>query len=75
MKYSLKLKKTNLIRVWTAFSRTLGKIVAHVIGNERDCAYELYIKAKAAVGRIALIYTDANSCYAEAFSYYGVSPT
>jgi IS1 family transposase len=30
-------------------------------------ALSIYRKAKAAVGRIAHIYTDANSCYAQAF--------
>ena len=60
--------------VWTAFSRQTGKIVAYLI--RRDCAVEtaieLYEKAKQAVGRIAHIYTDANSCYDLAFKRYGV---
>ena len=60
------------MRVWTAFSRGTGKIVAYVIGNERDCAYELYCKTKRAVGKITCIYTDANSCYAESFAAHGV---
>lgn len=58
--------------MWTAFSRTLGKIVAYVIGEGRDCAFQLYSKAKQAVGNIEMIYTDPNSCYAESFKANGV---
>jgi IS1 family transposase len=50
----------------------LGKIVAFVIGNKRDCAFELFCKASEAVGKIQTIYTDANSCYAESFAAHSV---
>ena len=53
--------------MWTAYSRTLGKIVAFVIGRQSDCAYELYTKGLHIVGNIELIYTDAYSCYKQSF--------
>ena len=58
--------------VWTAYSRTLGQIVAFVIGKERDCAYELFCEAERAVGNIGRIYTDANTCYKESFAFHNI---
>ena len=60
--------------IWTAFARKLGKIVAFVIGYKGglQCAIDLYNKAKAAVGSIACIFTDANSVYDVAFRRYCV---
>ena len=61
--------------VWTALSRQSGKLVAFVISSK--CAIEtaqlLYGKAKAAVGDILLIFTDANSCYDRAFTLLGIA--
>ena len=51
----------------------LGRIVAFVIGNGRDCAYELFCKAKKAVGKIQLVFTDPNSCYQESFAVNAVN--
>jgi len=44
-----------------------------VIGTSRECAAELYWARKRAVGEIAHIYTDGNSCYGETFAETGVS--
>jgi len=59
--------------VWTAYSRNRGKVVAYVIGTSRECAAELYLASKRAVGKIAHIYTDGNSCYSEMFAEIGIS--
>ena len=68
-----KFRKRCFSVVWTAFSRSLGKIVAFVIGVERDCAYKLFRKAQQVVGKISLVYTDPNSCYEESFKANGVA--
>lgn len=54
--------------IWTAYSRRQGKVVAYVIGKSKDCARQLYNKAKSVVGKITRIYTDGNSCYKEVFT-------
>jgi len=72
--------------VWTALSRRTGKIVAFVISQicgirygkfetvgSVETAQLLYDKAKAAVGEIAFVYTDANSCYDRAFALRGLT--
>lgn len=59
--------------IWTAFSRRLGRVVAFHIGDEGVAsAMAIYRLAKQAVGSIAIIYTDANSCYRLAFQRNGV---
>jgi IS1 family transposase len=65
-------KGGNRLPVWTAYSRGSGKIVAYVIGRTKECAVELYNKARLAVGTIRHIYTDGNSCYAEMFKKIGI---
>jgi IS1 family transposase len=44
-----------------------------VIGKASECAIKPYHAAKQAVGKIARIYTDANSCYSEMFARIGIS--
>ena len=58
--------------IWTAFSRRLGRVVAFHIGQGITGAITIYNLAKAAVGNIEVIYTDANSCYRLAFERNGV---
>jgi len=59
--------------VWTAYSRRQKRVVAYHIGDKGvDSAMAIYRLAKQAVGRIEMIFTDANSCYALAFARYGV---
>jgi IS1 family transposase len=59
--------------IWTAFSRRLGRVVAFHIGDKGvTSAMAIYRLAKAAVGAIDIIYTDANSCYRLAFARHGV---
>ena len=59
--------------VWLAYSRQRGKIVAHKIGKNSDCAIELYYATKKVVSNIKMIYTDSNSCYSQRFSDIGIS--
>ena len=60
--------------IWTAFSRRRNRVIAYHIGDKGvTSAMTIYQLAKQAVGRIAQIYTDANSCYALAFERMGVS--
>ena len=61
------------MQVWTAYSRRRGQIVAHIIGQAKECAVGLYYKTLQAVGKIGHIYTDANSCYSEMFEHIGIS--
>ena len=54
--------------IWTAFSRRQNRVVAYHIGDKGVAsAMTIYQLAKQAVGAIAAIYTDANSCYHLAF--------
>ncbi len=51
--------------IWTAFSRRKNRVVAYHVGDKGvTSAMTIYQPTKQAVGRIAQIYTDANSCYA-----------
>ena len=60
--------------IWTAFSRRRNRVVAYHIGDKGVIsAMTIYRLAKQAVGRIAQIYTDANSCYALAFERMAIS--
>lgn len=69
----LRPKKRQRAVIWTAFSRRLGRVVAFHIGDEGVAsAMAIYRLAKQAVGSIAIIYTDANSCYRLAFQRHGV---
>lgn len=59
--------------MWTAFSRRLGRVVAYHVGDTGvTSAMAIYKLAKAAVGRIDAIFTDANSCYRLAFERMGI---
>ena len=59
--------------IWTAFSRRLNRVVAYHIGdNGVQSAMAIYHLTKQAVSNIAIIYTDANSCYRLAFERHGV---
>lgn len=54
--------------IWTAYSRRQRRVVAYHIGDQGvRSAMAIYDLAKAAVGRISAICTDANSCYHLAF--------
>ena len=54
--------------IWTAYSRRHRRVVAYHIGDQGvRSAMAIYELAKAAVGRIGAIFTDANSCYHLAF--------
>ncbi|WP_199735616.1 IS1 family transposase [Corallococcus sp. AB045] len=69
----LRSKKQCRAVVWTAYSRRQGRVVAHLIGDTGvTCAIGLYRKLKQAVPAVALICTDANSCYRLAFERYRV---
>jgi IS1 family transposase len=58
--------------IWTAYSRQHRRVVAYHIGDTGvRSAIAIYELAKAAVGQIAAIYTDANSCYHVAFERIG----
>lgn len=60
--------------IWTAFSRQRNRVVAYHIGDRGVAsAMTIYQLAKQAVGSIATIYTDANSCYHLAFERMGIS--
>ena len=60
--------------IWTAYSRRQRRVVAYHIGDEGvRSAIAIYTLAKAAVGRIDTIFTDANSCYKLAFERHGVT--
>lgn len=54
--------------IWTAYSRLHRRVVAYHIGDQGvRSAIAIYGLAKAAVGQIGAIFTDANSCYHLAF--------
>ncbi len=56
--------------VWTAYSRRQKRVVAAELGDEGvRSAIRIYQKAKDQVGSIAHLYTDANSCYGQAFKH------
>ena len=58
--------------IWTAYSRQHRRVIAYHIGDRGvHSAIAIYHLAKAAVGQIAAIYTDANSCYHIAFERIG----
>lgn len=60
--------------IWTAYSRRHRQVVAYHIGDKGVAsAIAIYRLAKAAVGQIGAIFTDANSCYHLAFERLGVS--
>ncbi len=60
--------------IWTAYSRRHRRVVAYHIGDSGvRSAMVIYAMAKAAVGQIAAIFTDANSCYHLAFERMGAS--
>jgi IS1 family transposase len=69
----LRPKKQQRAVIWTAFSRRQGRVVAYHIGDKGVAsAIAIYQLARQAVGNIAVIYTDANSCYRLAFTRHGV---
>ncbi|WP_439631555.1 IS1 family transposase [Shinella sp.] len=54
--------------IWTAYSRRHRRVVAYHIGDQGvRSAMAIYALAKATVGQISTIFTDANSCYHLAF--------
>ena len=60
--------------IWTAYSRRHRRVIAYHIGdNGVDSAIAIYELAKAAVGQIGAIFTDANSCYRIAFERHGAT--
>ena len=60
--------------IWTAYSRRQRRVVAYHIGDTGvQSAIAIYHLAKRAVGQIAAIFTDANSCYHLAFERIGAS--
>ena len=59
--------------IWTAYSRRQRRVVAYHIGDDGvRSAMAIYTLAKAAVGQIGALFTDANSCYRLAFERHGV---
>jgi IS1 family transposase len=61
-------EKSNRLPLWTDYSRKLRRIICYEIGNKGvRSARKIYEKAKAIVGKISHIYSDANSCYKAAF--------
>lgn len=58
--------------IWTAYSRQHRRVIAYHVGDTGvRSAIAIYSLAKAAVGEIAAIFTDANSCYHIAFERIG----
>ena len=58
--------------IWTAYSRQHQRVIAYHIGDKGvRSAITIYQLAKAAVGQIGAIFTDANSCYHLAFERIG----
>jgi IS1 family transposase len=58
--------------IWTAYSRQHRRVIAYHIGDTGvHSAIAIYKLAKAAVGQISAIFTDANSCYRLAFQRIG----
>ena len=58
--------------IWTAYSRQHRRVIAYHIGDTGvRSAITIYTLAKAAVGQIGAIFTDANSCYHLAFERIG----
>jgi IS1 family transposase len=58
--------------IWTAYSRQHRRVVAYHVGDTGvRSAIAIYTLAKAAVGTIGAIFTDANSCYHIAFERIG----
>ncbi len=54
--------------IWTAYSRQHRRVIAYHVGDRGvRSAIAIYTLAKAAVGEIGAIFTDANSCYHIAF--------
>ncbi len=67
------VKKQHRAVIWTAYSRQQRRVVAYHIGdNGVSSALALYELTKQAVHDIAMIFTDANSCYRLAFERNGV---
>ena len=58
--------------MWTAYSRNRMRVVAYHIGEGLAAVREIYRKVKRVIPNISHIYTDANSCYHEAFKKMGV---
>lgn len=58
--------------IWTAYSRRHRHVIAYHVGDAGvRSATAIYALAKAAVGQISAIFTDANSCYHLAFKRIG----
>ena len=58
--------------IWTAYSRQHRRVIAYHVGDTGvHSAITIYTLAKAAVGQIGAIFTDANSCYHLAFERIG----
>ena len=58
--------------IWTAYSRRHRRVVAYHVGDQGvRSAMAIYDLAKATVGQISTIFTDANSCYHLAFERIG----
>lgn len=60
--------------IWTAYSRRQRRVVAYHVGDTGvHSAMAIYHLAKRAVGQVAAIFTDANSCYHLAFDRIGAT--
>ena len=60
--------------IWTAYSRRHRRVIAYHVGDAGvRSAITIYHLAKAAVGQIGAIFTDANSCYGLAFERIGAT--
>jgi len=55
------------VLVWTAYSRNRQRVAAFTLGEGLAAAGEIYSKIKSVTPNIRRIFTDANSCYDEAF--------
>lgn len=53
--------------VWTAYSRREKRVIAFTFGEGLPAAKEIYLRVKELRQNIEVIYTDANSCYKQAF--------
>ena len=59
--------------MWTAYSRKRRRVAAFTLGKGLAAVGEIYSKIKYIVPNISHIYSDANSCYCEAFKKMGIS--
>jgi IS1 family transposase len=61
------------VLVWTAYSRNRRRVAAFTLGEGLSAVREIYEKVKSIIPNISHIYSDANSCYREAFKKMGIS--